>query len=773
MQKVVKIVQWQIYQAKVVAKTRDLRTLQEDLCESFSAKLLATDLAIQSVGYRGASIHHLVPPDALSERQIEKANPFLRKAGDFHNSKIDKQSLYKWQANKRDQSLRDLVQGRVPQDWRLSIAQSIWSSRSIKNANCSQISPWNQYLVARQAKDSVGLSGGFLGDTTKAQDLDLAKPLARKRIRGLAKKIHALLALEPEWQAAFCQQQAKDKSQKESIFSQGCRESTVLRGQSTKSSNKKNKSLRGKGLHLEEWNQSKLQDPLRKHTKASHTTCCRPEVMIKEIKKHVQGVDIQLVSMISTSEYLSAIDHRVIMRRLNTFPRMARQIEDWLKSGVLQKRLVDHRQITKQVERGEIDKSIGIPDLWDLPMVSHSLKEEPSTASHLFADSNSMPWLPVKDCLHSCFPQIIWKSSHLAQGTHQIESSKEKKGDRIISGLLSRILVNDLKKVIQECADTLIACQYKQDCVKDQDLLLDKLPGKDRISLLTQQKKDCVEREKRKFLCLGHSDCLTMIYPDRKVLEICQSKGKDYLTSIAYSDKCISHPEDLVDSQGCQPGFMECVPDKAPFSTINSHAKQSFASQALQIEESSRKESCSERRDQKTSKRGSFPDKRRSASRSWDSRGECQRYATPLYATKKTSRIKNNVKTCGGIQDLGFSLSETPFSSIQDCRKGFVFLGFQVIQIARRGWHVCRVTPSRESIRNLLLTIKNQVKQSKSASTSQWTTRLNNLILRWVEYYKHCEYKREYKKISYLIWQKTRESLSRRKRRKNRGRPVT
>ena len=110
--------------------------------------------------------------------------------------------------------------------------------------------------------------------------------------------------------------------------------------------------------------------------------------------------------------------------------------------------------------------------------------------------------------------------------------------------------------------------------------------------------------------------------------------------------------------------------------------------------------------------------------------------------------------------------TESLFSKVQDCQQGFTFLGFQIIQIKQRGLCVCTVTPSRESVRELLLLITNKIKQSRSVSIDVWINRLNPLLLRWVEYYKHCEYKRSYNQISYLIWEKTRTWLARRKRKK-------
>ena len=106
------------------------------------------------------------------------------------------------------------------------------------------------------------------------------------------------------------------------------------------------------------------------------------------------------------------------------------------------------------------------------------------------------------------------------------------------------------------------------------------------------------------------------------------------------------------------------------------------------------------------------------------------------------------------------------FSKIQDCRQGFPFLGFQVIQIQKQNRYACKVTPSPESVRDLLLLITNKIKQSRSVSTSVWINRLNPLLLRWVEYYKDCEYRNAYNQISHLVWEKTRTWLARRRRRK-------
>ena len=138
---------------------------------------------------------------------------------------------------------------------------------------------------------------------------------------------------------------------------------------------------------------------------------------------------------------------------------------------------------------------------------------------------------------------------------------------------------------------------------------------------------------------------------------------------------------------------------------------------------------------------------------------------------------KNGVKLGGALQNHENSCvpenqsvsdfkDDSSLEEIRHCREGFVWLGFRIVQMARKNLYVCKVSPSQDSVRDLLFLIKNRIKQSQSASTSNWVNRLNPLICQWVEYYKHCEYKRSYHKICYLIWEKTRPWLSKRKYKK-------
>lgn len=109
---------------------------------------------------------------------------------------------------------------------------------------------------------------------------------------------------------------------------------------------------------------------------------------------------------------------------------------------------------------------------------------------------------------------------------------------------------------------------------------------------------------------------------------------------------------------------------------------------------------------------------------------------------------------------------ECSLREIKDCRQGFVLLGFQFIQIARKNLYVCKVAPSKGGLQSLIFFVRDQIKQNQSASTNILIAKLNLLLCRWVEYYKSCEYTRSYKKISYLIWEKVHSWLSRRNRRK-------
>lgn len=88
--------------------------------------------------------------------------------------------------------------------------------------------------------------------------------------------------------------------------------------------------------------------------------------------------------------------------------------------------------------------------------------------------------------------------------------------------------------------------------------------------------------------------------------------------------------------------------------------------------------------------------------------------------------------------------------------KGFEFLGFMIITINRNGVDRVKILPSRTSQALFLLNIRDTIQRNKAASAYQLITLLRPKIIGWGNYYRYCECKQVFTRISHYIYQKTR-----------------
>lgn len=659
-------VQSRIFQARVQGKVKDVHALQEQLCDSFCAKLLATDYAIKS-----------------TER-----------------SRVNKgQSLI----------LLPCVKPGLRTNWRISIAKSLWSDNgqtwfsdqlnqqvtckntclSAKEKSFSKVQGQTQQFQSRHSclKTCLKVKKG-----KKDQSSTSLKKSIEGKICQTAQQIHALLSLEPEWQAVFVLEQ--NYQSKEEV--------------------------------VNDLPQCIPQLPQLLRSQSNDCISVKPESALKQIREHLEEAFPKSVVTASIKEWLHTIDHQALTDQLDTFPRMQKRIHGWLKAGILQP-----SQIALQGAKTPFNDTCSRTshaNFWRTPVF-----RQESKSVNIFSQAGSSSPYP-RYSLYSVFPETLWKELDRVYNVMQIESHNQVK-EHVISSFLTRIVLHGLCKQVQCYADNCLsirskhkalclrqgAVDYKTSLLQNEVLQrtsLTKKPGfvclkctkhKFADKQFTRRKKGwanptlndpCFVKNRQSFLCSGHEGNLVMICSDKELLEACVSRIKDYLLQITRVDHKLS------------------------------------------VQQSQQKHDKPETREVK------FTDFR------------CQK------ETDKANLLSVDDFSCNFFASENRFGLDYLFSKVQDCRQGFLFLGFQVIQIRQRNRYVCTVTPSSKSVRDLMLLIKTKIRQSRSVSTGVWIKRLNPLLLRWVEYYKHCEYKSSYKQISYLIWEKSRTWLARRKRKK-------
>lgn len=119
------------------------------------------------------------------------------------------------------------------------------------------------------------------------------------------------------------------------------------------------------------------------------------------------------------------------------------------------------------------------------------------------------------------------------------------------------------------------------------------------------------------------------------------------------------------------------------------------------------------------------------------------------------------------LSGVGLVLSEEK-SSLRDCREGFQFLGFHIIQILRKGSYAVKVYPARKNQAKFLLKVRSVIQGGKALSSYELIERLSPVIGGWARYYQYCECSEVFTQMSYLVFQKLRAWAFRRDRKNNR-----
>lgn len=109
-------------------------------------------------------------------------------------------------------------------------------------------------------------------------------------------------------------------------------------------------------------------------------------------------------------------------------------------------------------------------------------------------------------------------------------------------------------------------------------------------------------------------------------------------------------------------------------------------------------------------------------------------------------------------------------SALRDGRTGFNFLGFQIIQVRKttKDRFKTKIQPSRESQMKLLQKVREIIIHNRSISSYMLILKLRPVILGWANYFKYCECKAVFSKLTHLIFQKLRAWVFRRDTRNGR-----
>ena len=121
------------------------------------------------------------------------------------------------------------------------------------------------------------------------------------------------------------------------------------------------------------------------------------------------------------------------------------------------------------------------------------------------------------------------------------------------------------------------------------------------------------------------------------------------------------------------------------------------------------------------------------------------------------------------LSTIGLTISEEK-SRLCDCREGFQFLGFQIIQVRKKtvGKYKVKIHPSRKSQKKLLEKVRNIITKGRSVSSYNLIMSLRPVIIGWANYFKYSECKSDFQKLTNLIFEKIRAWALRRDTRNGR-----
>lgn len=119
------------------------------------------------------------------------------------------------------------------------------------------------------------------------------------------------------------------------------------------------------------------------------------------------------------------------------------------------------------------------------------------------------------------------------------------------------------------------------------------------------------------------------------------------------------------------------------------------------------------------------------------------------------------------LKNVGLEISEEK-SKMRDAREGFLFLGFRIILVRKMGRYKVKIMPSKQSCIRLMDNIRDTIKRSKSISSYHLIQSLKPKIIGWANYFRYCECKTTFQRLTNSIFGSIRAWVFRRDTRRGR-----
>jgi group II intron reverse transcriptase/maturase len=115
--------------------------------------------------------------------------------------------------------------------------------------------------------------------------------------------------------------------------------------------------------------------------------------------------------------------------------------------------------------------------------------------------------------------------------------------------------------------------------------------------------------------------------------------------------------------------------------------------------------------------------------------------------------------------NVGLEISEEK-SALRDCRNGFLFLGFQIIQVRkiRIGRYKTKIIPSKQKRILFLKNLREIIQRNKANTSYNLIRMLRPKIIGWANYYRFCECKKVFSYMTDRVFRKLRAWVFRRSR---------
>ena len=139
------------------------------------------------------------------------------------------------------------------------------------------------------------------------------------------------------------------------------------------------------------------------------------------------------------------------------------------------------------------------------------------------------------------------------------------------------------------------------------------------------------------------------------------------------------------------------------------------------------------------------------------------RYADDFVIIHRNREIMEKVipATKEWLKKLGLEISPDK-TKLRKASETFQFLGFQVALIKQHKRYRVKITPSKESVKRLIVKTRTIIQANKSISAYGLIYLLRPVILGWGNYFRFCECKKTFSKIDNIIYNQLRAWVFRR-----------